>query len=446
VLRSFRLGNHRSFADECELLLMPSWSDSDVPVVPVTAIFGANASGKSNLLQGLGFMRHAVLQSFSRWDDEGIPREPFRLGNGDRTKPSVFVVELIIDGVRYTYGFELDDVIVLAEWLHSYPEGRKRKLFERSGSDISFGSTVRGDLHAKLEVLEELIRPNALFLSACARLNLDVLMPVYRWFRHQLRTRFGGGFGSYFQVAERVADLLERDPRNSERLVSLLAAADVGITDLVVKKSKDHQAAVELDRIAERIAQTQAALKAEPDDGEKLAARLADLRFEQRYLRRRADRERVELAFLHGDSDEAFRISEESAGTRSWLELLPMVLEALDSGLVVVVDEIDTSLHPLLTARLIDLFRNRETNPHSAQLIFTSHDTSLLGTMLGDEVLGRDQVWFVEKAVNGASALYPLTDFKPRNDQNTERRYLSGSYGAIPVLDQQDFIEAVRPR
>ena len=445
MLRGFRLGNHRSFADERELLLMPSRSDSDVPVVPVTAIFGANASGKSNLLNGLGFMRDAVLQSFARWDDEGIPRKPFRLGDGYRTKPSVFVVELVIDEVRYTYGFELDDVVVLEEWLYSYPEGRRRVLFERSGSEITFGSTVRGDLHSKLEVLEELTRPNALFLSACARLKLELLMPVYNWFRHQLRIRCASDFHSTRHVAEKVAELLKRDPQNSTRLVALLAAADVGITDIVVKKSKD-SVVCGLDRIAREIVKIERLRDMNSDESEELATRLESLYAVQSLLRHSVDQDHLELAFLHGNSGEAFGIGEESAGTRSWLELLPMALEALDSGLVVVVDEIDTSLHPLLTARLIDLFQSRETNPNSAQLIFTTHDVSLLGTMLGDEVLGRDQVWFVEKEAGGQSALYPLTDFKPRRDQNTERRYLGGSYGAIPVLDPQHFIDAVRPR
>jgi hypothetical protein len=446
VLRSFRLGNHRSFAYERELLLMPSGSDSDVPVVPVTAIFGANASGKSNLLHGLGFMRDAVLQSFSRWDDEGIPRRPFRLGEGYRAKPSVFVVELVIEGVRYTYGFELDDVIVREEWLYSYPEGRQRTLFERNRSEITFGSTVRGKLKTQLEALEELIRPNALFLSACARLNIDVLMPVYRWFRSQLRIRPLSGVSRSRRVAEQVAQLLERDPQNRDRLVALLAAADVGISDIRVKKSKDPFLIRQLDRVTNGIVEAERLANVDLGKDEQSSTRLKELYEEQEVLRVLLGKDQLELAFLHGNSGEAFGIEEESAGTRSWLDLLPMALEALDSGLVLAVDEIDTSLHPLLTTRLIDLFQNRETNQHSAQLIFTTHDTSLLGTMLGDEVLGRDQVWFVEKEVGGASALYPLTDFKPRKDQNTERRYLGGSYGAIPVLNPQDFIDAIRPR
>lgn len=444
MLRSFRLGNHRSFADEQELLLMPASPSSEAHVVPVTAVYGANASGKSNLLYGLRYMQNAVLRSFSSWgEDEDIARQPFRLGDDFQSKPSVFVVELIIQNVPYTYGFELDDVEVREEWLYAYPEGRQRVLFQRTGSDITFGSTVRGKLHSKLEVMEELTRPNALFLSTCAQANLELLKPVYHWFRSQLRLRPAGSFHTTHRVAEQVARFLEQSPENSDRLVALLSAADVGITDVVIKRSDHDRKNIDTSWTSSGLIEYFLNYK---DNDAALAKKLEDLRREGDYLQQRIYRETLELAFLHGKTDEPFGLMEESAGTRSWLQLLPMVLEALDSGLVVAVDEIDTSLHPLLTARLVSLFQNPETNPNSAQLIFTTHDASLLGTMLGDEVLSRDQIWFVEKKPSGGSTLYPLTDFKPRKDQNTERRYLGGSYGAVPVLDPQDFVDAVRPR
>ncbi|MGH3622880.1 MAG: AAA family ATPase, partial [Sciscionella sp.] len=164
MLRSFRLGNHRSFDDEQELLLMPSLPSDARVALPVTAIYGANASGKSNLLDGLRFMRQAVLGSFSQWDAEGgVPRRPFRLAPGSRSRPSAFVVELSVERVPYTFGFTVDDERVREEWLYSYPEKRKRVLFERDDEGISFGSTVP-EMKAKLDVLRELTRPNALFL------------------------------------------------------------------------------------------------------------------------------------------------------------------------------------------------------------------------------------------------------------------------------------------
>lgn len=415
--------------------------------VPVAAIYGANASGKSNLLDGLRFMQAAVVQSFARWEvDSGIPRQPFRLSSECSSMPSLFVAELIIDGVPYTYGFSLDGDEVLDEWLFSYPEKRKRTLFRRVRSEITFGTTV-GDLKPKLEILEELTRPNALFLSACAQVKLDPLMPVYRWFRSQLRIRTAGSFRLPRRVAEVVARYLERHPENADKLVALLTSADVGITELLVEKSEDPGRLAALTEVEAEIAEFEESVAiGDARDWAGRNERLDQLRRRRNFLVHRAAEHRVELKFVHGEEGEYFGPEDESAGTRSWLELLPMVLEALDTGHVVAVDEIDTSLHPLLTARLVGLFQDPETNPHGAQLVFTTHDTSLLGTMIGDETLRRDQIWFVDKDGKGASHLYPLTDFKPRQDQNTERRYLGGSYGAVPVLDPQDFVDAVRGR
>jgi uncharacterized protein len=397
MLRSFRMANHRSIAEEQELLLMPAWR-ADKLVVPVTAIYGANASGKSNVISGLAFMKEAVLQSFARWDvDGGIPRKPFRLSTTSRTQPSVYVAELVVEGVPYTYGFSVDDGQVLEEWLYSYPEKRRRTLFSRKRRGISFGTTL-GELKPKLEMLEELTRSNSLFLSAAARLNLDPLVPIYQWFQRSLRMRTATRRSF---LAQKVNRFLGENPANYDRLVALLAAADVGITGV---------------RVEETVS---------PDRFGALS---------------------LELRFEHGAEGELFEAGDESDGTLSWLELLPVVLDALDKGAVVAVDEIDTSLHPLLTAQLVGLFQDPETNSKNAQLIFTTHDTSLLGTMIGDKVLDRDQIWFVQKNATGATELYPLTDFKPRQDQNLERRYLGGSYGAVPVLDHQDFVNAVRNR
>lgn len=398
MLRSFRLANHRSIAEEQELLLMPA-RQSEKPVVPVTAIYGANASGKSNVISGLTFMRSAVLRSFADWDVDGVPRKPFRLSSTSRTQPSVYVAELIIGDVPYTYGFSVDDSEVLEEWLYAYPEKRRRTIFSRDRGDIRFGSTL-GEFKPKLEMLEGLTRSNSLFLSAAARLNMDPLIPVYQWF-HGVRFRNSKRRPSFI-LAESVQQFLDKKPGNRDRLVALLSAADVGITGVRVEDTMNP--------------------------------------------RRLAEGHRAELRFEHGVEGELFEPDDESDGTLSWLGLLPVVLDALDEGAVVAVDEIDTSLHPLLTAQLVGLFQNPKTNRKNAQLIFTTHDTSLLGTMIGDRVLDRDQIWFVQKSAAGATELYPLTDFKPRQDQNLERRYLGGSYGAVPVLDHQDFVNAMRDR
>lgn len=416
MLRSFRLGNHRSFADEGELLLMPASPTSTNPVVPVTAVYGANASGKSNLIDALLFMRDAVLHSFGRWEvDGGVPRKPFRLGNVDDL--SLYVVELVAQGVPYTYGLTVDDEAVREEWLYSYPEKRRRKIFERDGEQITFGSTVSGDLRAKFELLEQLIRPNALFLSGCANTRLDVVMPVFHWFQSDLLIRRLDDPGRGEKLARRVQRFIQRSPDERDKFLSLLRAADVAITDVQLEEVDDPR--------------------------RRGQASLAEFMDDRRSRELLMDPNRTELKFVHGALSEPLGIEDESAGTRNWLDLLPTVLGALESGQTVVVDEIDASLHPLLTAQLIGLFQDEQVNQHQAQLIFTTHDTSLLGNMLGDDVLTRDQVWFVEKGETGASSVYALSDFKPRKDQNTERRYLGGNYGAVPILDAQQFADAV---
>ncbi len=221
MLRSFRLTNHRSFATEQELSLLPVY-DRDRTALPVAAIYGANASGKSNLLDGLAFMQEAVLRSFQSWDAEGgVPRRPFRLDPAVRPQPSGYVVDLMLGEVRYTYGFTVADDRVLEEWLYSYPEKKKRVLFERLDGRIRFGSTLSG-ARAKLDVLYELTRPNALFLSVAAQSEIELVMPIHRWFRSELSFPALWSRSTDHTVAERIRDHLRDDPERKRVLVELL--------------------------------------------------------------------------------------------------------------------------------------------------------------------------------------------------------------------------------
>ncbi|MEV8436560.1 ATP-binding protein [Actinosynnema sp. NPDC051121] len=360
----------------------------DREVLPVAAVYGANASGKSNLLDGLKFMADAVRDSFAQWrPDGGVPRRPFKLHPAAKEQPSVFVAEFIEDGVRYTYGFEVDDERVLAEWLYSYPEKRKRVLFDRSGDSVKFGKAVIADAVGKVTVLGGFLRSNALLLSLAAQSNVPSVLPVHHWFVEKLRFRLDADArGSEVELI----GLMSEDGIPHHRIVDLLRAADVGISGV------------------------------------------------------RINPERRQVHFSHGDEGELFRLDEESAGTRSWLDLLPVVLPTLRDGGVLVIDEIDASLHSLLSARLVALFNDPESNPGNGQLVFTTHDATLLHPPLADEVLDRDEVWFVEKDENGASTLYPLSDFKPRKEDNLERRYLAGQYGAVPHVYEEHFANAVR--
>ncbi|KAA2258624.1 ATP-binding protein [Solihabitans fulvus] len=404
MLRSFRLGNHRSIWGEQELLLMPAY-DKDRPALPVTAIYGANAAGKSNVLDGLRFMQRAVRESYGWEPGRGVPRQPFRLDSAATREPSTFVIEVQLEGIRYTYGFSVDGERVLEEWLLSYPHKRSRVIFERTLDEIKFGSTVPAQ-RGRTEILEELTRSNALFLSVAARTNFELALPVYEWFSSRLVFAEVSVRSNSFR---RAAEFLVSEPGRTSEMVGLLRAADLGVRDLAV---------VEVDLFAGY----------SPEERRRI----------MQYAERGKEKN-SEIRLVHGKSGVAFEPNEESAGTRVWLGLLPSVLAALADGSQLVVDEIDTSLHPGLTQRLVALFRSPSTNSGGAQLIFTTHDTTLLDPPLAEEGLGRDEVWFVNKDGRGATDLYPLTDFTPRKESNLERRYLSGRYGGVPEVDEQDF-------
>ncbi|WP_433359386.1 AAA family ATPase [Actinoplanes sp. CA-142083] len=360
---------------------MPQYAGAG-SVVPVIAVYGANASGKSNLLDAMRWMQTAVHDSFRVWEaDSGVPRARFRL-DADETRPSVYVVDLLIDDVQWVYGFSVTSEVVQEEWLHTYPHGRERVVFERRGKEIELGSTLP-ERRGRADLLRGLLRDNALLLSTASQANQAEVKPVYHWFRRRLVHPA--------KVREMLPLLMSTTHHSHREFLELLRVADLGIKAIAFEKTV-------------------------------------------------AGRHWVRV--LHGPDGVPLDLADESEGTLAWAELLIYTLDVLALGSVLVVDEIDASLHPRLTARLIELFRNPGTNAKGAQLVFTTHDATLLGTNLGGEVLQRDEIWFVEKQ-DGASRLFPLSDFHPRKGENRERRYLAGSYGAVPVVFEDSLVKSV---
>lgn len=456
MLRSFRFANHRSFRDEHELTLVPAY-DKRRSVLPVAGIYGANAAGKSNVVDAMAFMQSAVVSSYSQWDaDGGVPRSPFRLDKSSLGEPSWYVVDLTLDGVRYVYGFSVDDERIREEWLYSYPRGRKRVLFERDGDKFDFGPSLAGPK----STLEELVRPNSLFLSLAGRVKLPDLAPLEEWFRRSMRIWRGSDLAV---MLPDIIQQIEQGSPNVEQIRRLIAAADVGITGVSVEWRPPHpnllydKTVREIQKVNVDLAHERTKLGElilfDPEEGppdqllhavlteEILEGRLQAL--EEQLVGHTASRPEIRL--VHGDGG-TLSLSEESKGTQIWLALIWRALEVLESGAILLVDELDSSLHPLLSAQLIGLFQDSETNPRGAQIIFTAHDTSLLGTALGREVLERDQVWFVQKEADGASKLFALSEFHPRKGENPERRYLAGAYGAIPNLSSTRFADALTDR
>ena len=426
MLRSFRVENHKSIRDEQELIFVPQYDNSKT-AVHVAAVFGANASGKSNLLDALRWLQGAVRSSYASWEaGTGVPRTPFRLDPEYAAKPSGYAVDVLMDGVRHDYGVIVDDQRVVEEWLSVYPHGRRRVIFERHGNDVKLGSTVP-DRAALNELLGRHTRDNALFLSVAAQNDVADVARIYHWFRT------GVAFGDADRLDE--DELVQQlgQESDSTTLASLIRAADLGLTDISVtdlgvlfEATDSTGTTVRVD--APRVPPAHKVV------WETFMKALTEAGYRPTILK-------PGLLFHHGADNVPLGLDDQSAGTRSWIALVSQALGVLSNGGLLVVDEVDASLHPHLSARLIDLFHDTDSNPSGAQLLFTTHDA----TLLDSNTLERDEIWFVEKdRDSGASRLFALSEFHPRKNEDTEGRYLAGAYGAVPNLSASDFTEPIR--
>ncbi|MFE3630708.1 AAA family ATPase [Streptomyces goshikiensis] len=420
MLLRFQVTNHASLRDEQELSLVASdrhperaereLANGDHRAVPVAAIYGTNASGKSNVIDAISWMRQAVLSSFRRWDPTGgIPRRPFALRRDVTSSPTSFSVDFALNGVRHEFGFSVDDDRVIEEWLFYYPERKANRLYERKAdSSVVFGRSLTG----RKKIISELLRPNSLYLSVAAAQGHPQLSEVYRWFQTGLRLATDGNFRA--RLDHTVQLLLDgREQREPAPVMRLLQFADLGVSGLEVE---------------------------EPDE-----AVMDDYQRLTRVMREAlGERVRVEAPGLHSVRVEhrtaegvfPLDIGEESSGTRTWIGLMGPVLATLAQGAVLCVDELDARLHPYLVDALVGMFQSPETNRSGAQLIFSTHEAALLGRNVRTELF-RDQVWFTEKDAGSlATRLFPMTEFHVRDSlENLEKRYLAGRYGAVPHLD-----------
>jgi uncharacterized protein len=434
VLLRFRLANYRSFRHEAELVLVAgrrtrpglarqvAWrADASGPleVLPVVGVFGANASGKSNLLRGLQTMANLVRDSFKH---RKLRRTPFGLDPAAANEPTLFEVDFVIDGVRYQYGFEYLAEMVTNEWLYTYATGRRTTLFERDATGrVRFGRNLRGDNSFLAKALVR--QPGALVMSIAGTVQHDTLGPIYDWFE---RNFWLADSANRFSRAGYTGHSFRHHPDSRPQILALLRAADLGITniDMAPADPEDvgrHNHFVSVMR--EAIART--------DPGQEVAIEELD----------EDDLAQIVLVHEHDGVTMTLDLDEESLGTQVWLSVLGPVVDALSTGAVLLADEIDSSLHPLLVAKLIELFQNHRTNPLGAQLIFNAQDPTPLGPYAGEEPMGRDQVWFAEKDRAGRSTLKALVDFDPKINDNIELGYLRGRYGAVPSLNWHEFEE-----
>lgn len=419
MLVEFRVKNFRSLRDEQVLSLVASIDktlldshalNTNLKAVPhllkSAVVYGANASGKSNLIKALQYMRGVVLESAGLQPGQTYDRlQPFKLDSTSAHEPTEFEITFILDGVRYQYGFAMTQQRIVSENLLVYKAFKPQPWFNRqfdaeSGLDVyEYSSYLKG---AK-KLWEGATRPNALFLSMAVQLNSELLRPVFDWFVNKLVI-----FNELSPLSPQFSVQMLKQETHRKAICDFLRAADISITDIEVTTRQA--------KIIHSIRFNQASGKRE------------ELTSEQPV-------DEVKFHHVTEQGKAVFELADESSGTRNLLFLTGPILDILSKGLTLVVDELDTSLHTLLVQALVRLFHRSEVNTGGAQLIFTTHDTSLLDAY---GLFRRDQIWFVEKKQDQSSDLFALLEFSPRKNEALERGYLQGRYGALPFLRDQD--------
>jgi AAA15 family ATPase/GTPase len=417
MLIEFKVENYRSIRENQTLSMVAAKDTthqasncmqtriSGLPqLVRAAVLYGANASGKSNLISALTFMRSMVETSaISIREGQALNISPFRFDSKTGGEPTEFEVTIIEDHVRYQYGFELNTTRVTREWLLVYVERKAQRWFERkydskkSKDTWYFGTHFLGGKQRHL--WSESTRGNALFLSAAVNLNCEQLRPLFNWFVNKLII-----IGSNISPLPLYTMECVKNELDKPIIIELLQAADLGITDVQVKMQKGQQ-------IQTRLESGTAAIESRQE---------ADI---------------PSATLFHQDKKNnpvEFALEEESHGTQKLFAYAGPILDVLRNGKILIVDELDSSLHQKMVRFLVGLIHNANLNKNNAQLIFTTHNTSLLDS----DLFRRDQIWFMEKDQEQASRLYPLTDFSPRKGEALERGYLLGRYGALPFFGE----------
>lgn len=419
MLVQFSVENFRSFRSR-QVFSLASTSGTEHPqnvhkgsapgvpsLVTTSAIYGPNASGKTNLVKAIHAMRSIVLDS-AKYDNapDAIPVKFFKLDPEMSSKPTTFELVFVSDGVKFQYGFSANSERIVEEWLYAFPKKMKQTWLERfwdeeSKTDkIEIGSLLTSKLGRK-EILSSSTKPCSLFLSTAAFLNEPKIANVYSWFSKQLKVFSKHGPSGQYTCSSC------NDPKFKNKIVELLKSADLPVTDVIIEEKKfdpkDLPAGI-------------------PDE----VKNFFSLQFK--------DEEMITPRFIHQDirgNGVVFDFEDESDGTQKIFELAGPVIDVLENGRILIVDELNDSLHPKLVEYIVKLFSKSETNPNNAQLVFTTHETSILN----QNVLRRDQFWFCKKNRQLETELYSLIEFSPKKDrENIEKNYLDGRYGAVPYI------------
>lgn len=390
MLLQFSLINHRSIKNTAtismkatkdnsmkESLISP---DGKKEMVPVMALYGANAAGKSNVLHALLLMREMVCGTYAKpLKGETLPQEPFAFTD-NAAEPTSFEIIYYYKGNKYAYGYSFDKEHILSEYLYHWPNGREALIFSREKSRFEFRENVQEQM-----TLAGRTADNRLYLVSSNEWNCAQTEKAYRWFFEKLMGVTGTGMSM-----ETTLSAIAKGGGKKQCILNEMLYADLGIKNVLVSGSKENPNIMTVHRLVD-------------EDGK--------------------------------ESEYSLLMGQESMGTQRFFSRIGMWMEALQNGAVLVVDEIESSMHPLLTRHLIEMLQDTAVNTNHAQLIFTTHDTGLLDLTL----LRRDQIWFAEKDEKTMQTdVYALTEFSPRKGENISKGYLQGRYGAIPFIGGMD--------
>jgi AAA15 family ATPase/GTPase len=416
MIISFEVQNFRSIYNPIRLDMLPSkmkgtketeYNLFEIPkhklkVLKSAVIFGANASGKSNILKAFEFFEMFILNSIDLKLNQKIPFNPFRLFRVAENEPSVFTMEFLVDASRYEYSFSIDDTKVCEEYLISYSSRKPSEIFSRKhGESIKFNANFKGEKKS----LESQLLDNQLLLTKGANNKFEPLMQVYEYFQKKFNV-FTSDFSDHSYSLRKSYE----DDTFRKEIVNFLQVADTGIEDFFVKKVEVDQSSIKFS-------------DAFPDE-------LKSMILENKSYQTSVSHVSCEKEGDTNHTDVLWPVDEESDGTQKLLAIAGPIIDILKKGSVLIFDEINNSLHPLISRFLVETFNNPENNPNGAQLIFTTHDV----TLLDNELFRRDQIWLVEKNRCGFTDFQSLCGFELRKDVPLEKWYLSGRFGALPII------------
>ncbi len=430
MLIEFKVSNYRSIGEEQILSLVPASKQKEhsqnvkvsgkYEALNAAAIYGANASGKSNLLRAMKILDRIIAISAQSASTQKLPYDPFLLREGWIEKPTFYEITFLIENNRFRYGFEFNQSEIISEWLFKKSISREVNLFQRSGVDIDVSSGLKGSLIV-IDAAIEATKPNSLFLSTCDAFNIKEAKNIIKWFENFIII---DGTNTEKEAISTV-NLCEDEGYN-QKIKDYFSELHLGVVDLQIT-AKDFDASDLKEEIPEELKN----VLINTFSGKK--------RYTVYSTHCMYDREGKKSSQRY-----SWKLEErESQGTKKAFHLSAAILWTLTNGGVLIIDEIEASMHPTMTLHTINMFLNQEINVNNAQLIFATHDTNLLSYA----ALRRDQIYFTEKNEWESTELYSLSDFvyldksdstlnsaKERPDTDKEKRYFEGRYGAIPVL------------